>query len=100
MDCNGNAESKYRHRWKVLSPQCSCNEEEMLRKVGRQIESMIKDFEANLAVKDNQDALAMCALKLGANAEMGAVNIEKNIQSSNVRLEKINQLLDDLEEDL
>gem|GEM_PF-5971649 len=42
----------------------------------------------------------MCALKLGANAEMGAVNIEKNIQSSNVRLEKINQLLDDLEEDL
>ena len=76
------------------------NEEEMLRKVGRQMESMIKDFEANLAVKDKQDALAMCALKLGANAEMGAVNIEKNIQSSNVRLEKINQLLDDIEEDL
>ena len=44
-------------------------EEETLRKVGKQIEAMIKDFEQNFDVRDKQDALAMCALKLGTNAE-------------------------------
>ena len=38
-------------------------EEETLRKVGKQIEAMIKDFEQNFDVRDKQDALAMCALK-------------------------------------
>ena len=45
-------------------------EEETLRKVGKQIETMIKDFEASFEVRDKQDALAMCALKLGTNAEV------------------------------
>ena len=45
-------------------------EEETLRKVGKQIETMIKDFEASFDVRDKQDALAMCALKLGTNAEV------------------------------
>ena len=45
-------------------------EEETLRKVGKQIESMIKDFEASFDVRDKQDALSMCVLKLGTNAEV------------------------------
>lgn len=72
-------------------------EEETLRKVGKQIENMIKDFEANFDVRDKQDALAMCALKLGANAEVSQLGSEKNIVDSGHRLEKIHQLLDELE---
>ncbi|REC41376.1 MULTISPECIES: cell division protein ZapA [Chryseobacterium] len=71
-------------------------EEETLRKVGKQIESMIKDFEQNFDVRDKQDALAMCALKLGTNAEVVALNHDKNIKSTNERLVSINQSLDDI----
>ena len=72
-------------------------EEETLRRVGKQIETMIKEFEANFDVKDKQDALAMCALKLGANAEVHQLNNEKIVQNTNERLTKLNQLLDEIE---
>ena len=49
-------------------------EEIVLRKVGKQIEQMIKDFEKGYAIKDKQDALAMCALRLGVSAEMNAIS--------------------------
>ena len=71
-------------------------EEETLRKVGKQIENMIKDFEQNFDVRDKQDALAMCALKLGTNAEVVALNHERNIKSTNERLVNINQSLGDI----
>ena len=71
-------------------------EEETLRKVGKQIENMIKDFEQNFDVRDKQDALAMCALKLGTNAEVVALNHDKNIKSTNERLTEINRSLDDI----
>mgnify|MGYP006213019055 FL=1 len=70
-------------------------EEETLRKVGKQIENMIKDFEQNFDVRDKQDALAMCALKLGTNAEVVSMNYDKTIQSTNERLVKINQSLNE-----
>lgn len=70
-------------------------EEETLRKVGKQIENMIKDFEQNFDVRDKQDALAMCALKLGTNAEVVSMNYEKTIQSTNERLANINQSLNE-----
>lgn len=73
-------------------------EEETLRKVGKQIETMIKDFEASFDVRDKQDALAMCALKLGTNAEVYSLNNEKNIKNTNERVSKINALLEQLEE--
>ena len=72
-------------------------EEETLRKVGKQIELMIKDFEQNFDVRDKQDALAMCALKLGTNAEVTALANENNIKASSERLKKINQNLEALE---
>lgn len=72
-------------------------EEETLRRVGKQIETMIREFEANFDVKDKQDALAMCALKLGANAEVHQLNNEKIVQNTNERLTKLNQLLDKIE---
>lgn len=73
------------------------SEEETLRKVGKQIEMMIREFEANFDVKDKQDALAMCALKLGANAEVHQLNNEKIVQNANDRLTKVNLLLDQIE---
>ena len=72
-------------------------EEETLRRVGKQIETMIREFEANFDVKDKQDALAMCALKLRANAEVHKLNNEKIVQNTNERLTKLNQLLDEIE---
>ncbi|ROH99329.1 cell division protein ZapA [Chryseobacterium daecheongense] len=71
-------------------------EEETLRKVGKQIENMIKDFEQNFDVRDKQDALAMCALKLGTNAEVMSLKYEKSIQSTNERLSQINQSLNEI----
>ena len=73
-------------------------EEETLRKVGKQIETMIKDFEASFDVRDKQDALAMCALKLGTNAEVYSLNNEKNIKNTIERVSKINALLEQLED--
>ncbi|WP_294286680.1 cell division protein ZapA [uncultured Chryseobacterium sp.] len=70
-------------------------EEETLRKVGKQIENMIKDFEQNFDVRDKQDALAMCALKLGTNAEVVSMNYDKTIQSTNERLSRISQSLNE-----
>ena len=72
-------------------------EEIVLRKVGKQIEQMIKDFEKGYAIKDKQDALAMCALRLGVSAEMNAISLENNIKSSTQKLARINQLLNNLE---
>lgn len=70
-------------------------EEETLRKVGKQIENMIKDFEQNFDVRDKQDALAMCALKLGTNAEVVSANYDKTIQSTNERLNAISLSLNE-----
>ena len=72
-------------------------EEETLRRVGKQIEGMIREFEANFDVKDKQDALAMCALKLGANAEVQQLNSDKILKNSNERLIQISDLLDQVE---
>ena len=72
-------------------------EEIVLRKVGKQIEQMIKDFEKGYAIKDKQDALAMCALRLGVSADMNAISLENNIKSSTQKLDRINQLLNNLE---
>lgn len=73
-------------------------EEETIRKVGKQINDMIKDFQANYDIQDKQDALAMCALTLGTNAERELLKSEQNIKSSNERLMAINQLIEDLEQ--
>ena len=72
-------------------------EEETLRRVGKKIDSMIKEFEANFDVRDKQDAIAMCALRMGTNAEAAKMSQENNINASTERVKKINQLLEELE---
>ena len=73
-------------------------EEHTLRKVGKQIEMMIKEFEQNFDVRDKQDALAMCALKLATNAEVAIQNNEKNINAVNERVKSLNLKLQEQEE--
>lgn len=70
-------------------------EEETLRKVGKEIEKMIKEFESNFDVRDKQDALAMCALKLGTNAEVFTQTNQRNLDNVNLKLNHLSQLLDD-----
>src|SRR5690606_39368630 len=68
-------------------------EEETLRKVGKQIENMIKDFEQNFDVRDKQDALAMCALKLGTNAEVVSARSEEHTSELQSRENLVCRLL-------
>ncbi len=70
-------------------------EEETLRKVGKEIEAMIKDFEANYAIKDKQDVLAMCALKLGTNAQLAKLNGDKNLEYVQKKIDALHQVLDE-----
>ena len=73
-------------------------EEHTLRKVGKQIEMMIKEFEQNFDVRDKQDALAMCALKLATNAEAAIQNNERNINAVNERVKNLNLKMQEQEE--
>lgn len=72
-------------------------EEEILRRVGKEIESMIKEFEAGFSVRDKQDALAMCCLKFGTSAEVLQRNQEKLLSASKEKVETLNRMLDSLE---
>jgi cell division protein ZapA len=69
------------------------SQEEGLRSASKKIDTMIKQFEENYAVRDKQDVLAMCALQFASQLE------QKNIDNSTVstesqdRLKKINDLL-------
>ncbi|SDE54493.1 cell division protein ZapA [Riemerella columbipharyngis] len=71
------------------------DEEETLRKVAKQIDEMIKNFEANFELKDKQDALAMCALRLGANAELTRKGGEENIKNICNQVTYLSQLLEE-----
>ncbi len=73
------------------------DDEEVLRRVGKNIEAMIKDFEKNFDIRDKQDALAMCALRLGTDAEATKILNEKNIHQTTERLQQYGRLLDELE---
>lgn len=69
------------------------SQEEGLRKATKKIESMIKQFEKDYAVRDKQDVLAMCALQFASQIEQkGIVNDRTNIEVEE-RLKALNELL-------
>ena len=45
------------------------SQEEGLRSASKKIDTMIKQFEENYAVRDKQDVLAMCALQFASQVE-------------------------------
>lgn len=64
-------------------------EEEIIRKAGKQINELIKDFEQKYDIRDKQDALAMCSLQYVSKTiglEKNEVDGEENTQK---RLRKI-----------
>ena len=70
------------------------SQEEGLRSASKKIDGMIKQFEANYAVRDNQDVLAMCALQFASQLEQKSVDHVIDGSESIKRLTKINDLLD------
>lgn len=68
-------------------------QEEGLRKAAKHIESLIKQFEQNYAVRDKQDVLAMCALQFASKLEQKSIDKENTTVEVEERLHAINQLL-------
>ena len=67
-------------------------QEEVVRRIGKNIEMTIKEMEDNYATKDKQDALAMTALRLMISAEF-------NLQKKDRELKEVINFLKELEED-
>lgn len=72
-------------------------QEEGLRSASKKIDTMIKQFEENYAVRDKQDVLAMCALQFAAQAEQKQIDRSADMENALERLkamdEKLNGLL-------
>ena len=70
------------------------SQEEGLRSASKKIDTMMKQFEENYAVRDKQDVLAMCALQFASQVEQKMVNNAIDGTESITRLKKLNALLD------
>lgn len=68
-------------------------QEEGLRKAAKNIESLIKQFEQNYAVRDKQDVLAMCALQFASKLEQRGIDKENTAAQIEARLNALNQRL-------
>lgn len=69
-------------------------QEEGLRSASKKIDTMIKQYEENYAVRDKQDVLAMCALQFAAQAEQKQINNSIDGTETLERLTKLNNLLE------
>jgi cell division protein ZapA len=70
------------------------SQEEGLRSASKKIDTMIKQFEENYAVRDKQDVLAMCALHFAAQVEQKQIDTSTDSITTIERLKKMNELLD------
>src|ERR1700754_483512 len=70
------------------------SQEEGLRSASKKIDSMIKQFEENYAVRDKQDVLAMCALQFASQLEQKQIDKSTDNVETIDRLSKINDLLE------
>jgi|TARA_B110000444_G_scaffold109703_1_gene103575 cell division protein ZapA len=71
-------------------------QEEGLRNASKKIDVMIKHFEEKYAVKDKQDALAMCALQLATQSEQENVSEAKINEEVGKRLETLNKSVQEI----
>lgn len=69
-------------------------QEEGLRSASKKIDTMIKQYEENYAVRDKQDVLAMCALQFAAQVEQKQINNSMDGTETLERLTKMNNLLE------
>ena len=70
------------------------SQEEGLRSASKKIDTMIKQFEENYAVRDKQDVLAMCALQFASQVEQKQIDNSIDGEATIERLKKINAVLD------
>jgi cell division protein ZapA (FtsZ GTPase activity inhibitor) len=70
------------------------SQEEGLRSASKKIDTMIKQFEENYAVRDKQDVLAMCALQFASQTEQKQIDNTIDGVATIERIKKINALLD------
>ncbi|MDO4880258.1 MAG: cell division protein ZapA [Capnocytophaga sp.] len=70
--------------------------EEAYRVAAEKINEKIRFFEENYAIKDRQDALAMCAISFATIASNDVLQENTKIETTETKLEKINHLLDEL----
>jgi cell division protein ZapA len=71
------------------------SQEEGLRSASKKIDTMIKQFEENYAVRDKQDVLAMCALQFASQTEQKQIDNAVDGVATIERIKKINALLDE-----
>ncbi|KAF2513704.1 MULTISPECIES: cell division protein ZapA [Flavobacterium] len=69
-------------------------QEEGLRSASKKIDTMIKQFEENYAVRDKQDVLAMCALQFASQVEQKQIDNAIDGEETIERIKKLNSLLD------
>jgi cell division protein ZapA len=72
------------------------SQEEGLRSASKKIDTMIKQFEENYAVRDKQDVLAMCALQFAAQVEQKQLDKSANMEDNFARLRLMDEKLGDL----
>ena len=70
------------------------SQEEGLRSASKKIDTMMKQFEENYAVRDKQDVLAMCALQFASQVEQKQIDNAIDGVETIERLNKINSILD------
>jgi cell division protein ZapA len=70
------------------------SQEEGLRSASKKIDTMIKQFEENYAVRDKQDVLAMCALQFASQTEQKQIDKVTDGEATIERIKKINAILD------
>lgn len=69
-------------------------QEEGLRSASKKIDTMIKQFEENYAVRDKQDVLAMCALQFASQVEQKQIDNAIDGKETIERIKRLNLLLD------
>ena len=68
-------------------------QEEGLRSASKKIDTMIKEFEQNYAVRDKQDVLAMCALQFASQVKQKQIDKSSIEDETVLRLKKMNEKL-------
>ena len=72
------------------------DQEEGLRNAAKKIDTMIKHYEENYAVKDKQDVLAMCALQLATQSEQENISDAKLNAELSKKLDDLNKLIQEV----
>ena len=72
------------------------SQEEALRSASKKIDTMIKQFEQNYAVRDKQDVLAMCALQFASQTEQKTIDTSEDQINALKRLQSLDAKLSDL----